>query len=117
MAYFLPANDFVTLKRAFNSILTPPNPPSMKRGHKRRRAVSSRVDDMQTAVKLTRASIRDERVNASAEKVGRKRRGDECSRPDLFNYIPKREEYEGVNYPHSPSECSALGKHRDAVYS
>lgn len=26
-------------------------------------------------------------------------------------------EYEGINYDHSPTECSALGKQEDTVYS
>lgn len=28
-----------------------------------------------------------------------------------------RIEYEGINYAHSPTECSALGKQEDTVYS
>lgn len=28
-----------------------------------------------------------------------------------------RMEYEGINYAHSPTKCSALGKQEDTVYS
>lgn len=37
------------------------------------------------------------------------------SRPCLIT--SSRIEYEGINYAHSPTKCSALGKQEDSVYS